>query len=68
MMYRYEVEDNGAKKLHKIVEVREDGSEIEVYVSLVEKKVKEIYRQMKRGQVGFNGWTPQFLTYRAKNA
>jgi predicted nucleotidyltransferase len=54
--YRFETIDN----TYRIVEVRPD-EELVVYTTAIEKKAKELYRRMKRGQCGFNGWTPKYL-------
>jgi predicted ATP-dependent protease len=54
--YRFETVEDG----YQIVETR-DVEEVIVYKNKTEKRVKDIYRKMKRGQCGFNGWTPKFL-------
>jgi|GEM_PF-5313072 len=57
MNYRYE-QDN---EEFRIVEIRENNEELVVFKTTVEKRAKELYRKMKRGQCGFNGWTPNFI-------
>ena len=54
--YRFETVEDG----YQIVETR-DVEEVIVYKNKTEKRVKDIYRKMNRGQCGFNGWTPKFL-------
>lgn len=65
MNYRFEKNDEE----FQIIEVRPwasfnvdlENEELVVFSSANEKYTKDLYRRMKRGQCGFNGWTPNFL-------
>ena len=65
MNYRFE--KNGEK--FQIIEVRPwtsfnvdlENEELVVFSSANEKYTKDLYRRMKRGEFGFDGWTPNFL-------
>ena len=60
MNYRFE--KNGED--YQIIEVRLwdlEDEELVVFSKRSEKSVKDLYRRMKRGQCGFEGWTPKFL-------
>ena len=61
MNYRFE--KNGEE--FQIIEVRPcadlENEDLVVFSSVDEKYTKDLYRRMKRGHCGFNGWTPNFL-------
>lgn len=45
-----------------IVEVSKDNEIILSFPRTEERTAKDTYRKMKHGIIGFNGWTPSFMT------